>query len=212
MAEENRNILYTIGHSNHELADFISLLHTHGVNCVADVRSSPYSRYCTQFNRETLHSALRQAGLKYIYMGDRLGARPGNANCYDGGHVNFEYLARTEEFKLGLDRLIKTASEYRLAMMCAEKEPLHCHRCILICRHLRGRGLSIKHILADGSIEDHADTESRLVKMMKIEPTLFEPQTTQADLIEQAYDRQAGNISHDSEPQETGAANDTPKP
>jgi len=206
------SVLYTIGHSNHKIEDFIGLLRTHEISCIVDVRSAPYSRYCPQFNQDPLALALRTANIEYMYLGDRLGARPTNANCYDGGHVNFEYLARTEEFRLGLDRLIKTASEYRLAMMCAEKEPLHCHRCILICRNLRDRTLSIKHILADGTIEDHADTERRLVKMLKIEPTLFEPQTTRADLIEQAYDRQAGNISHNSETQETGAAHDTPKP
>jgi len=132
-------------------------------------------------------------------LGDQLGARPTDAHCYDKNHVNFEYLANTEEFKLGLSRLIDAASQSRVAIMCAEKEPLECHRCILICRHLKSHNLCIKHILADGSAEDHFDTERRLIRILKIEPTLFEPARTIADFIEQAYDRQARNISYDSE-------------
>jgi uncharacterized protein (DUF488 family) len=93
--------------------------------------------------------------------------------------------------------------------MCAEKEPLECHRCILICRHLKDNNLCIKHILADGSIEDHSDTERRLVRLLRIEGSLFEPAKTIADFIEQAYDQQARNISYDSESEVPGTTPDT---
>jgi len=209
MTDAKCNILYTIGHSNHKLDDFTRLLRPHGVTCIVDVRSNPYSRYCPQFNQESLAAALHDADIKYIYLGDQLGARPSDAQCYDGSHVNFEYVAQTEEFKLGLSRLIDAASEYRVAIMCAEKEPLECHRCILVCRHLKDHNLCIKHILADGSIEDHSDTERRLIRMLKIEATLFEPAKTIADFIEQAYDQQARNISYDPESEVSGTTRDT---
>jgi uncharacterized protein (DUF488 family) len=193
------------------LDDFTRLLASHGVTCIVDVRSNPYSRYCPQFNQESLAVALHDADIKYIYLGDQLGARPSDALCYDGNHVNFEHVAQTEEFKLGLSRLIDAASEYRVAIMCAEKEPLECHRCILICRHIKDHNLCIKHILADGSIEDHSDTERRLVRMLKIEATLFEPAKTIADFIEQAYDQQARNISYDSESEVSRTTHDAVK-
>ena len=100
---------------------------------------------------------------------------------------------------MGIQNLIEAASKYQIALMCAEKDPLECHRFILICRHLRQYNLCIKHILQDGGIEEHADTERRLVKMLKIEATLFEPQQTEADFVEKAYDRQAQKISYGSD-------------
>lgn len=209
MTDAKCNILYTIGHSNHTWDEFIHLLTSHGVACIVDVRSNPYSRYCPQFNQDSLALALPAADINYVFLGDQLGARPTDPQCYDKNHVNFDYLAHTEEFKLGLSRLIEAASQSCVAVMCAEKEPLECHRCILICRHLKDRNLCIKHILADGSVEDHSDTERRLVRMLKIEPTLFEPARTTADFIEQAYDRQARNISYDLESEVSEATRDT---
>jgi len=211
MTEQKTHTLYTIGHSNNTIEDFILMLEAHGVTCVADVRSAPYSRYCPQFNRDPLARALRTARIDYKFLGDRLGARPNNPNCYDGDHVNLEQVAQTEEFKSGLKHLIDAASHHRIALMCAEKEPLECHRCILICRRLKGCNLDIKHILADGAVEDHAETERRLVKMMKIEPTLFEPQKTEADFIQQAYDKQAQKISHAPDSQASATTQDTLK-
>jgi len=212
MTREKYNTLYTIGHSNHKIDDFIRLLRTYEISCIADVRSAPYSRYCPQFNQDPLALALRTADIEYMYLGDRLGARPANGHCCDGNGVDFECLAKTEEFKSGLARLIEAASQKRLAVMCAEKEPLQCHRSVLICRHLRAHTLWIKHILADGGIEDHTDAERRLVTMLKIEPNLFEQEKTQADLIEQAYDQQAAIISHDTESEVSTTTHDTIKP
>jgi uncharacterized protein (DUF488 family) len=199
MANEQLNILYTIGHSNHTIGDFVSLLKRHEVTCVVDVRSRPYSHYCIQFNRESLAPALQSNSIEYVYLGDQLGARPNDAHCYDGDNINFEYLARTEPFILGLSRLINVASKHRVALMCAEKDPIECHRFILICKHLKGYNFHIRHILADGTTECHGDAERRLVKTLKVEPTIFEPIKTQADLLEQAYEQQAQKIAHSTE-------------
>jgi len=196
MANGQQNILYTIGHSNHKIEGFISLLKMYGINCIADVRSTPYSHYNPQFDREFLASELKKINIEYIYLGDQLGGRPEALRPDDENRVSFEYLAKTAQFHAGLDRLADISSKYRVAMMCAEKDPIECHRLILVCRNLKNSGLYIKHILSDGSIEDNSDTEFRLVRMLKIEPTLFESPKTQAELVDQAYEQQANNISH----------------
>jgi uncharacterized protein (DUF488 family) len=202
MADGQVNILYTIGHSNHRIEDFLGLLKRNGINCIADVRSTPYSHYNVHFNRELLEIELRKASIEYVYFGDQLGARPSSVRCYNGNCVNFEYLAKTVQFHTGLEHLADITSKYRVALMCAEKDPIECHRFILVCRNLKASGFHIKHILADGSIEDNSDTECRLVRVLKIEPTLFDPTKTQAELIDQAYEQQANNISYDYSEQE----------
>jgi hypothetical protein len=199
MGEIRHNILYTIGHSNHTMGQFIDLLKRYEIGIVADVRSAPYSRYCPQFAKEVLSKALEAANIQYMFLGKELGARPDDAACYEGGCVNFKRLAERKEFKDGVQRVLASAGKYSVALMCAEKEPLDCHRTILICRNLKEYNLSINHILEDGKLEDHYDCERRLVKKLKIEPTLFEQEKTESDLIEQAYDQQSQNISYRSD-------------
>ena len=202
MVDAQSNIIYTIGHSNHKIEDFLSLLKMHSINCIVDVRSTPYSHYNTQFNREFLTIELRNENIEYIYLGDQLGARPSGDDRCRGSCINFEYLANREQFQAGLGHLADILSKYKIALMCAEKDPIECHRFILICRNLKNSDIHIKHILANGSIEDNIDTELRLVRMLKIEPTLFDAKKKQSELIDQAYEQQANNISYDSTVQE----------
>jgi len=189
---ESKSILYTIGHSNHTIEDFIALLKRYGVTCIADVRSAPYSRYCPQFNKGALATSLQAAGITYMFLGKELGARPDDPCCYEGGFVNFQEIAKREKFKRGIERLLADISRHVVALMCAEKDPLQCHRMILISRYLKKHKVQIKHILADGNIEEHTEAEHRLVGMLKAEPALFESTET----IEQAYDHQAKKICH----------------
>ncbi|MEX0713868.1 MAG: DUF488 domain-containing protein, partial [Pirellulales bacterium] len=125
---------------------------------MADVRSHPYSRRNEQFNREQLAPALEAAGIRYVFLGEELGARRVEAECYEGRQVVYRRIAALPRFQEGLTRLRQGAAVYRVALMCAEKEPLDCHRTILVCRELREE-FHIMHILADGTTEDHAQTE-----------------------------------------------------
>jgi uncharacterized protein (DUF488 family) len=193
---ESKSILYTIGHSNHKIEDFIVLLNRYEVTCVADVRSAPYSRYCPQFNKDTLAATLQAAGIAYMFLGRELGGRPGDHSCYENGCVNLQRIAEKEEFKQGVDRLLTDASKYRIALMCAEKDPLDYHRTILVSRHLKKHNIHIKHILADGNIEEHTEAERRLVRMLKMGPALFGAVKEEAETIEQAYDQQAKKICY----------------
>ena len=180
--------IYTIGHSNHNIKGFINLLKKHGITAVADVRSSPFSKHNPQFNKATLADALKREGISYVFLGTELGARPDDSTCYDNGSANFTKMAERSIFKQGIERLIEGMEKYRIAMLCAEKEPLDCHRTILVCRHLRKSGFPIKHILADGAW-NHQVTEHRLIKILGLEPILFDMMLTDADRIEKHNQR-----------------------
>jgi uncharacterized protein (DUF488 family) len=158
---------------------------------VADVRSAPYSRYCPQFNKDTFAAALEAAGIAYIFMGKELGGRPADQSCYEDGCVNFQRIAEREEFKRGIEHLLADITRHRIVLMCAEKDPIQCHRTILVSRCLKKHNIHIKHILADGNIEEQTEAERRLVRMLKVEPALFES----AEIIEQAYERQVEKMS-----------------
>jgi uncharacterized protein (DUF488 family) len=158
--------VYTVGHSTHSIEKFVELLRMNGITAVADVRSSPFSRHNPQFNREALVNALREAGISYVFVGKELGARSDNPACYKNGRVRFSRLARTSAFRSGVDRVLNGTRQYRVALMCAEKEPLDCHRTLLVARALEREGAVIKHILADGRLEDQNDTMSRLLDMV----------------------------------------------
>ena len=129
-------VVFTIGHSTHPPERFLALLRQHGITALCDVRSRPYSRLNGQFNRENLQESLRESGITYVFLGKELGARSEDASCYVRGKVQYDHLARTELFKKGLDRVRQGMKDYRIALMCAEKDPLVCHRAILVARHL----------------------------------------------------------------------------
>jgi uncharacterized protein (DUF488 family) len=188
-----RKTLFTIGHSTHTLEYFLGLLTKHGIQAVGDVRSVPYSRRNPQFNRESLTQRLRGAGIAYVSLGKELGARSANSRCYVGGKVQYNRLAEEPAFRDGLQRLIKGIESHRVSLMCAERDPLTCHRTILVCRELRSPDLDIDHILADGVIETNLAAEKRLMSMMRLRPDMFH---SERDCIEQAYEKQADKIAY----------------
>jgi uncharacterized protein (DUF488 family) len=157
--------VFTIGHSTHTLEYFLSLLTKHGIQAVGDVRSVPYSRRNPQFSREPLMQGLRGVGIAYVFLGKELGARSDNPGCYIEGKVRYDYLAKEPAFLEGLERLRKGIQSHRVALMCAEKDPLTCHRTILVCRELRSPDLEIAHILADGAVETNVAAEKRLMSL-----------------------------------------------
>lgn len=157
--------VYTVGHSNHPIDQFIQLLNRNGITAIADVRSNPYSRYQPQFNREELKRALRSAGIDYVFLGNELGARSPDPSCYVGGRVQYSRLAAAESFKAGLDRVVKGSQSRHIALMCAEKEPLECHRTLLVGQALHGIGVPLTHIHANGDQEPH---ELALMRLLDI--------------------------------------------
>ena len=188
------NPVFTIGHSTHGLLRFMDLLRKHGITAVADVRSAPYSRFNPQFNRETLCKALASEGIKYVFLGEQLGARSKDPYCYDNGRVRYERLANTGGFKEGLDRVIRGAGEYKIALMCAEKDPLECHRTLLVARAIVEHGICVQHILSDGRSEPHELTMQRLLDVVDLpRQDLF---CSKEELLTEALARQEERIAY----------------
>ncbi len=164
-----RNPVFTIGHSNHDSDEFLALLRQHGVNVVVDVRSAPYSRYLPHFNKDFLTDSLQKIGIRYDFQGKELGGQPSDRAYYDAdGRIMYHALAETDAFKHGIERILASAAADRIALTCSEKEPLDCHRTLLISQALAKRGVAPAHIHADGSLESHADAMDRLLDDFKL--------------------------------------------
>ncbi|MGB3206048.1 MAG: DUF488 domain-containing protein [Crinalium sp.] len=203
--------LFTIGHSNHSLEAFLALLKKHNITAIADVRSYPYSRYLPHFNQKELQEALANENISYVFLGRELGARPKNLECYVNGKALYEKIAATAQFKTGIQRVIKGVDKYRVSLMCAEKDPMTCHRSILVCQYLRQFKLSISHILKDGDLEFHHDLENRMLakhgftkfseKQEVIQLSLFEFKQlddlpTKEECLHKAYKIQGDEIAY----------------
>jgi uncharacterized protein (DUF488 family) len=188
--------VFTIGHSTHSLDAFVALLHLHGITAVFDVRSQPYSRFNPQFDREALAKSLRDCGISYVFLGNELGARSEDPACYEAGRVQYGRLADTVGFRHGLERVRNGMEDFRLALMCAEKEPLECHRGILVARHLEAQGVEVQHIHADGKLESHKHAMQRLLHILKWpDRDMFR---THEEVLADAYYAQEKRIAYDA--------------
>ena len=157
--------VFTIGHSTHSIKAFITLLQRYGVTEVADVRSAPYSRFNPQFNRELLAYSLAACGIEYAFFGLELGGRPDDASCYENGRVRYNRVSKTRSFQRGIERVVQDMTSHCVALMCAEKEPLECHRTLLVAQALQTQGITVKHILANGGVETHDNAMDRLLAL-----------------------------------------------
>ena len=192
MIPPNACDLLTIGHSNLPADRFVALLQNAGVAVVADVRSVPFSRRFPWFSGKALADRLMREGIAYVPLGDGLGGRPRDPMLYCDGVADYDAMAATAAFRGDLDRVVDDMRRRRLCLMCAEREPLDCHRCLLVSRALAARGVVPGHILADGTIEPHAATEARLLALAGGEADLFRaPAARLAD----AYRRRARAVA-----------------
>jgi uncharacterized protein (DUF488 family) len=164
MTEAQGGVL-SIGHSSLPYGRFLELLRAAGATAIADVRSAPYSRHHQQYNREPLHKALKVDGIAYVWLGLDLGGRPSDATHVSQGIADYERMAKARAFERGLSRVIEGGARHRIALMCAEKDPLNCHRCLLVGRSLKERGIVVHHILQDGGARSQADIEDELLKL-----------------------------------------------
>lgn len=194
-------LLFTIGHSNHPIERFLDLLAQHSVEVVADVRSIPISSRNPQFNRDVLKTALAEHGVKYLFLGKELGARRTEREAYEGRIALYDRIARLPAFREGLERIKGGAENYRIVLMCAEKDPLDCHRTLLVCRFLRhempGR---IRHILVDGQLEFHEEAERRLVAVMGMNADQAEMFAGEDEpVLDRAYRKRGLKIAYEEE-------------
>jgi uncharacterized protein (DUF488 family) len=184
--------LLTIGHSNLPADRFMALLTCAGVTAVADVRSVPFSRWCPWFSGKALAQRLAGEGIAYLALGDSLGGRPRDPKLYRNGVADYEAMATRPEFVAGLERVVDEIARHRVCLLCAEREPLDCHRCLLVGRALAERGLTLGHIRADGTVESHAATEERLLALAGHDADLFRDG---AERLAHAYRRRAQAVA-----------------
>jgi uncharacterized protein (DUF488 family) len=195
-----KGTMFTIGHSTHSTEDFLRLLKKHSISVVADVRSSPFSRFNPQFNRSSLKEDLKENGIKYVFLGSELGARSDDPKCYQNGKVIYSRLAETTVFREGINRLLTGVEDHRIALMCSEKEPLDCHRTLLVTQVLSRHGITVSHIHADGNLEAHTCALERLVEKVGLpQEDLFR---SKEDLISEALVQQEARIAYEDENQE----------
>lgn len=187
-------MLLTIGHSTRSAEAFLDLLVRHSVTAIADVRSVPFSRWTPQFNQDALKRTLKQRGISYVFLGKELGARSDDPSCYVAGKVQYRRLAGTELFRAGIARLLEGSKTERIAVMCAEGDPLDCHRTILVARELRAAGADVAHILPDGCLEPHETSIRRLMQRLHLlQPTFLESPEA---LVERVYAEQEDRIAY----------------
>ena len=157
--------IYTIGHSNYTIEKLIDMLHYYNINCVVDIRGTPYSKYNVQFDKETIRYTLNKAGFIYIYMAKELAAKRVNKQSYnEEGYSDFEKVINEKEFIEGIERLKNGCDKgYKIALLGAMQEPIRCHRAILVGKALRKYGFNVKHILDDYSIVSQDDIEEMLL-------------------------------------------------
>ncbi|HEY8361167.1 MAG TPA: DUF488 domain-containing protein [Ramlibacter sp.] len=176
--------VFSIGHSDLEIDAFLDLLRQWKISAIADVRSSPFSRRSPWFSHDELRMELAHQSIRYVYLGRELGGRPSTDDLYEAGTASYHRMALTSEFGSGLDRVLTGAGEYRIALMCSERDPLHCHRCLLVGRALKKVGIEVQHILHSGKIENQTQSEER---MMHEEGLVEDLVSSHADKLMQAY-------------------------
>ena len=187
--------IYTIGHSNYTVEKLIDMLKHYNINCVVDIRGTPYSKYNVQFDKETIRYNLSKAGFIYIYMAKELAAKRINKQSYnDEGYSDFEKVINEKEFLEGIERLKNGCNKgYNIALLGAMQEPIRCHRSILVGKALRKAGFDVKHILDDYSIASQDDIEQMLLdkyfsnrNQMTIDD-LIGNSMTREEMIEEGY-------------------------
>jgi len=195
--------LFTVGHSQHTLEYFMDLLKKQGVNYVLDVRSTPYSKYAEQFNRENVCNLLERANITYSFMGKYFGARPEDKLLYnDDGYLDFEKVAQSEKFNVGVKSVLLGLDRgNNIALMCAEKDPLDCHRAIMVARAFNLEGIKVKHILPNGNIQTQKVLDKRLLEKYfpdrgQLSLFSYDNEISDDEYIRQAYRKRNREIGY----------------
>lgn len=157
--------VFAIGHSNYPIEKLIDMLNQYNINCVVDIRETPYSRYNVQYNREDFCKTLRKKGFIYIHMGKEFGARRESKESYNReGFADFEKVCKEEIFKKGIDRIKDGCKKgYKIALLGAMQDPIRCHRSILVGRRLNENGINVKYILHEGGLAEQEYIENQLL-------------------------------------------------
>lgn len=197
-----KDILYTIGHSQHKIEYFLEMLRLHGVNYILDVRSIPYSQFASEYNRENINATLDSVGIQYAFMGNYFGARQEDRSLYtNDGYLDFEKTRKSAQFQLGFHNVIKGVySGNKIALMCTEKDPIECHRAIMVARTFYEAGIDVQHILQNNELQSHAELNQRLLDLYypeRYQISLFsEENKSETEYLIEAYKQQNKKIGY----------------
>lgn len=197
--------LFTVGHSTYDLEYFLELIKYYNINCIVDVRSTPYSKYSSQFNLESIRTFLKLNNIAYIYMGKEFGARRSDRKLYaNEGYLDFEKVKEDNDFKLGIRRIEDGIEKgYNIAFMCTEKNPIECHRCILVGKNLKDLGHKVLNIVNKDICISQDDIELELLNkyypdrnQISLLPDMNFANMDDKKLIEESYKRRNKEIGY----------------
>ncbi len=174
--------LYTVGHSTYPVEHFLELLRKFNVQYIIDVRSTPYSRFASQYNSDALSAVLKKNGIEYFHMGKFFGARQEDKQYYPNNYLDFEMFRQSDLFKKGMLNIENGLEKYNIALMCTEKNPIDCHRAIMVARGFELDGIDVKHILHDGSEISQYQLNQQLLDM-------FFPDRNQLSLFDIGHEK-----------------------
>ncbi len=196
-------MLYTIGHTNHSHEEFLKLLRAYQIEYLLDVRSTPFSQFTSQFNKDVIAEFLKKNAVNYNHMGKFFGARPMDKNLYtEQGYLDFEKARDSDNFKKGMDNVILGLNKgYNIALMCTEKDPFDCHRAIMVARGFELNCIEVMHILPDGKIITQAELNNRLLDKYypdRNQLSLFSEisSLSEEEVLELAYRRRNEDIGY----------------
>ncbi|MDR0606649.1 MAG: DUF488 domain-containing protein [Bacteroidales bacterium] len=191
--------IYTIGCSTHTIEGFLNILGNYNIDTIVDVRSIPFSRYTPQFNQDNLEKMLSSKRIHYLDFSEEFGARRKEKEVYSDGIVDFNKVRTLDVFLRGITRIEKGISKnYRIALLCTEKDPINCHRSLLVSRTLSDiLKINIRHILFDGNIIEHHNFEQKMLKLSGLETDMFMTDTQK--LLNDAYEIFSKKVAYKDE-------------
>lgn len=195
------NTVYTIGYSGFSIDDFVATLKKHNISLVVDVRSSPFSNYFPEYNKDVLETCLKTHGIYYRNYADAFGARQNNRNYYcKEGYLDFEVFSKSEPFLQGLKKMCNSMEQnYTFVLLCAEKDPICCHRTILVARAFYERGYNVVHLLTNDTTITQQEINARLIEKYypdRDQTTFFDAPQDDDTLLKAAYRKQNAEIGY----------------
>ncbi len=188
------NSIYTIGYTAFSINEFIETIKHYNINCVIDVRSSPFSNYYSDYNKDALERTLKQHNILYRNYANEFGARQTNSDFYSGDIVDFDKFIKSTQFLQGVSKIKKGIEcGYNFVLMCAEKDPIKCHRSIMLGKGFSNSSFEVKHIISKNELESQKELEQRLLEMYhqdRFQLTLFGEDRSESDLLADAYMKQ----------------------
>lgn len=194
------NTVFTIGYTGFQISEFIETLKYNKISLVIDVRSLPYSPYYLDYNKEPLSKVLASADIYYRNYALEFGARQEDQAYYPRGYLDFDLFSKSKNFLSGIAKLEQSMQQnYKFALMCSEKDPVMCHRAILVARAFHLSGYNVMHLLPNGETTTQLKIEERLLDKFfpeRAQLNMFEENLSLQEYLDAAYKKQNAGIGY----------------